>query len=132
MFRQIIFSLMCAYGFLLQYTPHTYGQHIAYMKISPWPKLQILWKIFGNSHIQIDDPGIENCFETMRVLTGSADQVCTLFSIAVYLVKKDLFYMFTFIANGPITDVLWYQFCIPPYQQYLSIWNFIYACQNSV
>ena len=51
--------------------------------------------LFSNSHTQteelFDDVGIDSYFKMKEVLAGSSDEVCSLFSIAGYLVKKDLF-----------------------------------------
>ena len=50
--------------------------------------------LFSNSHTQteelFDDVGIDSYFKMKKVLAGSSDEVCRLFSISGYLVKKDL------------------------------------------
>ena len=46
-------------------------------------------ELFGNSHIQteelFDDAGIDSYFELKEALASSSNEVCSLFSIVVYI-----------------------------------------------
>jgi hypothetical protein len=92
-------SLMCACDFLLQYTPdkHMFSKDSIYEDFS-MDDIDLSYEnyeeLFGNSHIQteelFDDAGIDSYFEMKEVPYGSSDEVCSLFSVAIYLVQKDL------------------------------------------
>jgi hypothetical protein len=84
---------MCAYGFLLQYTPdkHMFSNKDSIYEDFSMDDIDLSYEnyeeLFGNSHIQteelFDDAGIDSYFEMKEVHAGSTDEVCSLFSVAI-------------------------------------------------
>ena len=90
---------MCAYDFLVQYTPdkHMFSKDSIYEDLS-MDDIDLSYEnyeeLFGNSHIQteelFDDAGIDSYFEPKEATAVNSDEVCSLFPLAIYLVRKDV------------------------------------------